>query len=104
MNAEASTTEKAPFVSGSLARHVLVMASTGAVGMTAAERLAPVELRQPLVQQAGHSQVQDRVSQELQPFVVVGRETAVGDGPLQERGIGKNMLQADLQRRETGMH
>ena len=35
MNAEASTTEKAPFVSGSLARHVLVMASTGAVGMTA---------------------------------------------------------------------
>ena len=42
-----------------------------------------VELRQPLVQQAGHSQIQDRVSQELQPFVVVGREAAVGDSPLQ---------------------
>ncbi|BEP92816.1 hypothetical protein GmRootA79_12000 [Acidovorax sp. A79] len=60
--------------------------------------------RQPLVQQARDREIQHGVPQELQPLIVIGRKTAVRGGALEKGWIGKNMLQAGLQRLKAGVH
>ncbi|MPN04782.1 hypothetical protein SDC9_152029 [bioreactor metagenome] len=49
------------------------------------------------IEQAGDGQTEHRVAQKLQSLVVVGRKAAVRDGTLQQRRVGKLMLQPLLQ-------
>ena len=62
-----------------------------------AVQIAFGQILQPGVEHPGHRQIQNRIAQELQPLVVVGRKTAVGGGTHQQLAIGKNMLQSLLQ-------
>ncbi|MDT4864545.1 hypothetical protein FQZ97_993090 [compost metagenome] len=56
------------------------------------------QLAELLEQQARDGQIEHRVTEELQPFVVVGREAAVGQRALQQVRVGKVVVQALLQR------
>jgi hypothetical protein len=44
------------------------------------------------------------VAEELEPLVVVGAEAAVGQGPLQEAGVGEAVADALLKNDEAGIH
>ncbi len=59
---------------------------------------------QAAVQQAGHGQVEHGIAQKLQPLVVIGRKAAVRGGPQQQLRVGKGVLQARLQFRQTRLH
>ncbi len=67
-------------------------------------KIALVELGQALVQQIGHRQIQHRVAQKLQSFVVVGTETAMGQRLIEQICIGENMLQPLLQCQPARVH
>jgi hypothetical protein len=51
---------------------------------THTREIALGQIAQPLVKQAGHSQIEHRIAQKLQAFIVVCRKTAVRDGTLQQ--------------------
>ena len=52
---------------------------------------------QAFVEQVGNGQVKHRIAQELQPLVVIGRETAMGERLDKQLRIGKLVLQPLLQ-------
>lgn len=56
------------------------------------------QLRQSLVEQVGDCEVEHRIAQEFESFVVIGREAAVRQCTLQQPRVGKGMLEARLQR------
>ena len=69
-----------------------------------ARQVAFVGVAQAVEQQAGDDQAQNRVAEEFEPFVVVGAEASVREGPLQKAGIGETVADTLLQCGETGIH
>lgn len=66
--------------------------------------VAFIGTREALVEQAGHRQVEHRVTQELEAFVVVRAKAAVGDRALQQGQVVERMAQPGLQGFERGVH
>ena len=56
------------------------------------------QFAQFFVEQMGHRQIEHRVAQELQAFVVVCAEAAMRERLLQQRQLAKAITQAFLQR------
>ncbi len=56
------------------------------------------QLAELLEQQARDGQIEHRVTEKLQPFVVVGCEAAVGQRALKQARVGEIVVQASLQR------
>ena len=69
-----------------------------------AGQVALVGVAEAVEQEAGDGQAQDGVAEELETLVVVGAEAAVGQGPLQEAGVGEAVADALLQDDEAGIH
>ena len=67
-------------------------------------QVALVGIAEAVEQQAGDGQAEHGVAEELETLVVVGAEAAVGQGPLQEAGVGEAVADALLQDDETGIH
>src|SRR5260221_3123615 len=57
-----------------------------------------VELAETLKQKRGHHAVEDRIAQELEPFVMRGTVTAMGHGLAQQFRIAKFVVQPAFQR------
>ena len=68
-----------------------------------ARELALVLAAQSFVEQARDGQAQHRVTQELEPLVVIGAMAAVGQRPLKQRDGSKTVSQALLQRQQIGI-
>ena len=70
---------------------------------THARQVAFVAARESVIEQARDGQAQHRVTQELEPLVVVGAMAAVGQRPLKQRDGSKTVSQALLQRQQIGI-
>ena len=62
------------------------------------------ERAQALVQQARHSEVQDRITEEFEALVMVAREAAVRQRALEQLRFAKAVLQRFLQLGELAIH
>ena len=69
-----------------------------------AGKIALRQFTQLFEQQSGHRQVQHGVTEELKPFIVIGRETAVRHRLRQQLRILEGVLQALLQCPKSRVH
>jgi len=67
-----------------------------------ARQLAFAQAAKRAVQHVGNGQVQHGIAEEFEPLVVVRREAAVRQRPLQQRGLRKVVPQPRLQQPQGG--
>src|SRR6185369_12337119 len=59
---------------------------------------------QPVVQERRNGEIEDRIAQEFEPLVVVGREAAMRQRPRQQLAFAELVLQTRLQRYEPSVN